>query len=100
MTEHIESPIHNPLEDTAQESSKNEEEAREETPQETEMEEGRCAAGQECTNPREGDNTSLFWTQCVGECDQWYHVACTGQNTNQLAEGEDFVCEKCKLSME
>ncbi|XP_041953947.1 lysine-specific demethylase 5B-B isoform X1 [Alosa sapidissima] len=49
-----------------------------------------CPA-EHCQQP-EGDE--VFWVQCDGSCNQWFHMMCVGV-TAELAEKEDYVCVSC-----
>ncbi|XP_063063919.1 lysine-specific demethylase 5B-B [Engraulis encrasicolus] len=49
-----------------------------------------CPA-QHCHQP-EGEE--VFWVQCDGSCNRWFHMVCVGVTT-ELAEKEDYVCVTC-----
>uniref|UniRef100_A0AAY4B9T3 [histone H3]-trimethyl-L-lysine(4) demethylase n=1 Tax=Denticeps clupeoides TaxID=299321 RepID=A0AAY4B9T3_9TELE len=51
-----------------------------------------CPA-ERCLQP-EGDE--VFWVQCDGSCNQWFHMACVGVSA-ELAEKEDYVCVSCAI---
>ncbi|XP_041984302.1 lysine-specific demethylase lid isoform X2 [Aricia agestis] len=49
-----------------------------------------CAA-ESCLRP----TGKIYWVQCDGGCDQWFHMHCVGLSHGALREDDDYVCGAC-----
>uniref|UniRef100_A0A6P8NC90 [histone H3]-trimethyl-L-lysine(4) demethylase n=1 Tax=Geotrypetes seraphini TaxID=260995 RepID=A0A6P8NC90_GEOSA len=61
-------------------------------PEDSEDDDAICPA-ESCLQP-EGDE--VYWVQCDGSCNQWFHQVCVGV-TPEMAEKEDYICISCAV---
>ncbi|XP_029429131.1 lysine-specific demethylase 5B isoform X3 [Rhinatrema bivittatum] len=61
-------------------------------PDDSEDDDAICPA-ESCLQP-EGDE--VYWVQCDGSCNQWFHQVCVGV-TPEMAEKEDYICVSCTV---